>query len=169
MKSKHVKTWNYTSKEATGWILGDITCQLLTATICRCLCMLWSMFFAENIGFLFQESWKFTRIMNTVSITACSFMSWKTTLSSVIICCMFFSFSFSCCWVFFFHSSNAQALGTWLCFGTSHFFEIARTLRISYACCSKARNLRIWYAIQHQNWSNMHEHMWKSVPEWVQD
>jgi hypothetical protein len=43
-------------KEATGWILGDITCQLLAATICRCLCMLWSMFFAENIGFLFQES-----------------------------------------------------------------------------------------------------------------
>jgi hypothetical protein len=35
---------------------GDITCQLLTATICRCLCMLWSMFFAENIGLLFQES-----------------------------------------------------------------------------------------------------------------
>jgi hypothetical protein len=124
---------------------GDITCQLLTATICRCLCMLWSMFCRKYWSLV---SGKLKVYKNR---EYCKHMSWKTTLKfsdhllHVLLLLLLLSLNV------FFRSSNAQALGTWSCFGISHFFEIARTLRISYACCSKARNLRISYAIQHQS------------------
>lgn len=151
MKLKHLKTWNYLLKEAAGWILGTLPAsswqqQFADVYACSGACFLQKIFVSC-----------FRKVESNHEY--CKHMSWKNTLKfsdhllHVLLLLLLLLLSV------FFHSSNAQALGTWSCFGTSHFFEIARTLRISYACCSKARNLRIWYAIQHRNWAHAWAHL----------